>query len=219
MSTDPRARVALWAGLGGVLAGVLLVLGLLAVGSALKGVPATAATGAEPRLGVDADLLDGFHGNEIVRLAGVQTSDAKDLAASTRFSRVLTKQIVAPRYGYVIVDAVQEVRGSIEDTWVDLTCRLLVCPVSTCGLGNSPYEVKGSRQRLAFDVVEGGSNPQDFSMQVVSHGFIKVGPGTIGGTTYNVDLQCKSLRDVDFGHGSLTALFVPFGSNGAPATP
>jgi hypothetical protein len=139
---------------------------------------------------LNADRIDGFHANQLIRAAHTESDDLPDGDGS--INTLLSVDIVAPAPGVLLISAgahfyIDGFTGVSFGCWIDLDA------VTT---------LSGSSR---------GSHDNDNSQ---GHCATSVGVGIAPGN-HTVEFRSSSPSGIDIGPGSLTVLWVPFDGNGA----
>jgi len=192
---------------GGASAPMLVDSGVVVAGfnaDELDGQDSTAFLGAAAKA-TDADLVDGLHANQLVRVAHTETINVDETAVfgSNNFGDILTTQITAPTAGLLFMVAGTESylvgSGAIGDLF-------------RCQLHVNDSEVTGSRRAVRVSVIDATHTSND-NENCSTNGVQEVAAGTHHIDLYIINRNISSPQ-VYFGNASLQVLFVPFGADG-----
>jgi hypothetical protein len=157
---------------------------------------------------LNADRVDGFHANSLVRVAHDETDDVDETAVfgSTDNGDILSTQITAPEPGLLFIV------GGV-DGWLSGT---VAGDTYECGLWVNNNLVAGTFRSVtlgddAGHTSNGGEDCSTNGVQEVTAG------------TWTVDLHVSgrnnSMPQERFDGASLQVLFVPFGADGTEPSP
>jgi hypothetical protein len=171
-----------------------------------EGVPPLMVTDDALVADLNADLVDGSHAGDLVRVAHAETNDVDEATVfgGNHYGYLLTTDIVAPSAGllYVVGSAESFLSGvgPAGDTY-------------TCDIRVNTNTVLGTARDVRVDFVDTSSTYADEG-NCSTNGVKEV---TTAGT-YTVDLvvfsRNLSVPQALFGAASLQVLFVPFGADG-----
>jgi hypothetical protein len=150
---------------------------------------------------VNADKVDGFDANELVRGTGASGTEALVAITATAptFQNALTITVTAPKAGFVLVTA----SSGAENTTA-------TCAVFDCGVQFRLRHVQGAAQSPAVAVsVHGAVTPRNTAS--VTQAF-PVGAGT---QTFNLQVaRVTASQSPSYFSPQMTGIYVPFGSTG-----
>jgi hypothetical protein len=144
---------------------------------------------------LNADLLDGFDADGLIRVAFDDTNDANDADGD-----LVTASLTAPSDGYLVMAGSVDVDGSAFD--------FLLCELQVDGT-----KVDGSTMIVTVDTGVDQTNNSEENCSTTGAAEVADGPHDVTLTVAQRD------GTTVFDNASVWALFVPFGGDGTPYVP